>query len=74
MSRGVPECRVCQVAMDVGLMLDHAGGLPEQPVWIKGAADKGFFGKIKEHDRERMPVVTFRCPKCGRLESFTETV
>jgi hypothetical protein len=62
--------------MDAGLMLDRAGGRggSEEPMWIKGAADKGFFGNIKEHGRERKPVVTFRCPKCGRLESFTETV
>ena len=56
--------------MDVGLMPDRAKGGLEQPTWIKGAADKGFFGKIKEHDRERLAVVTFRCPKCGHLESF----
>jgi hypothetical protein len=59
--------------MDPGLILDRAQGGPEQPMWIKGAADKGFFGKIKERDRERFPVVTFRCPKCGSLKSFAQT-
>ena len=68
-----PECRICRVAMDAGLMLDRAPGGPEQPMWIKGTADKGIFGKIKEHDRERLPVVTFRCPTCGRLESIAQT-
>ena len=57
-------------------MLDRTQGGSEQPMWIKGTADKGIFGllKIKERDRERLPVVTFRCPKCGRLESFAQTV
>ncbi len=68
-----PECRDCRVAMDGGLILDRTQGGPEEPMWIKGAADKGFFGKIKDHDRERFPVTTFRCPKCGRLESFART-
>ncbi len=60
--------------MDAGLMLEPSGGGPEQPEWIKGPADKGIFGKIKERGRERLPVVTFRCPTCGRLESFALTV
>lgn len=69
-----PECRDCRVAMDAGLMLDRTHGGSEEPMWIKGTADKGIFGMIKERDRERLPVVTFRCPKCGRLESFAQTV
>ena len=69
-----PECRDCRVAMDAGLMLDRTHGGSEQPMWINGTADKGIFGMIKEGDRERLPVVTFRCPKCGRLESFAQTV
>jgi len=68
-----PECRDCRVAMDAGLMLDRTHGGSEQPMWIKGTADKGIFGLIKVRDRERLPVVTFRCPKCGRLESFART-
>ena len=69
-----PECRDCRVAMDAGLMLDRTHGGSEEPTWIKGTADRGIFDLIMERDRERLPVVTFRCPKCGRLESFTQTV
>ena len=54
-------------------MLDRTHGGSEQPMWIEGTAETGFFGLIKERHRERHPVVTFRCPKCGRLESFTQT-
>jgi hypothetical protein len=68
-----PECRDCRVAMDAGLMLDR-GPVSEQPMWITGTADKGIFGLLKIKDRERLPVVTFRCPKCGRLEWFAQTV
>lgn len=60
--------------MEAGLMLDRKDGASVQPTWIKGTADKGFFGHIKEGGRERLPVLTFRCPTCGRLESFAETV
>jgi hypothetical protein len=60
--------------MDTGLLLDRTHGGAEEPVWIKGTADKGIFGMIKERDRERFAVVTFRCPECGRLESFARTV
>jgi hypothetical protein len=60
--------------MDAGLMLDRKDGGSVEPTWIKGTADKGIFGMIKVRDRERLPVATFRCPKCGRLESFAQTV
>jgi hypothetical protein len=60
--------------MDPGLLLDRTHGGSEQTMWIKGTADKGIFGLLKERGRERLPVVTFRCPKCGRLESFAQTV
>jgi hypothetical protein len=69
-----PECRDCRVAMDTGLILDRTQGGSEEPVWITGTADKGFFGKVKERDRERFPVTAFRCPKCGRLELMARTV
>ena len=60
--------------MDAGLMLDRSDWGSIQPVWIKGTADIGILGSIKERNRERLPVVTFRCPNCGRLESFAQTV
>jgi hypothetical protein len=71
-----PECRDCRVAMDAGVIIDQTHGRLEQPMWVKGTAEKGFFGhlKVNERDQERLPVVTFRCPTCGRLESFAQTV
>ena len=60
--------------MDSGLIPDRAGGTSKEPVWIKGTPDKGFFGNIKERDRERLPVTAFRCPKCGRLELVARTI
>lgn len=55
-------------------MRDRPPSGPEYPTWIKGTADKGLFGLIRARHRERLPVVTFRCPKCGRLESFAHKV
>ena len=69
-----PECRDCHVAMEAGLMLDQTSGRAEQPLWIKGVAETGFFGHLKVGERERLPVATFRCPTCGRLESFAQGV
>ena len=51
-----PECRDSRGAMDASLMLDRTHGGSEQPIWIKGTADKGIFGLIKARDRERLPV------------------
>ncbi|MBI3790253.1 MAG: hypothetical protein HY275_05185 [Gemmatimonadetes bacterium] len=60
--------------MDAGLILDRTQGGSEQPTWVKGTADTGIFGllKLKDPHTERLPVITFRCPTCGRLESYAQ--
>jgi len=38
--------------------------------WLEGEPEKSFWSGIKTEGRERLPVSTFRCPKCGYLESY----
>lgn len=68
------EGRVCRTAMAAALMLDRTHGVSEKPSWNKGTAATGIVGMIKEGDRDRLSVVTCRCPTCGRPESFAQTV
>ena len=63
-----PKCPKCESRMTSGFIVDTtyvaaaegAGGEPHQSMWT-GVRMKG---------RERHPVTTFRCPKCGFLESY----
>jgi len=59
--------------MEVGWLMDFTPGKFAPPTWLKGIFEKGFWG-AKLHGKERLPVHTYRCPKCGRLESFAQRV
>ena len=64
------QCPKCRSAMEEGYILDHAdhnaGVVPE---WVEGAPDKRWWG-LKTGDKEKMKVATFRCVRCGYLESY----
>lgn len=63
-----PECRRCQTAMQRGFVLDFYSVSNQD--WIPGDPGKGFALTIKIRRRPHFPVVTYRCPACGSLESF----
>ncbi|HVZ94690.1 MAG TPA: hypothetical protein VG797_09290 [Phycisphaerales bacterium] len=67
-----PECLLCHVYMELGFMVDRAdGGSAVQASWSPGAPIKNWFNGIKSKQKKSaVPVVTYRCPACGRLESF----
>ena len=65
-----PECPDCRVTMELGWIMDFTqGGIA--PTWVRGSVEKGFWG-VKVRGKERLPVNTFRCPKCGQLKSFAQ--
>lgn len=57
--------------MDAGLVIDkgHANALGEQE-WMEGAAERSFWTGLKTKGRERFKVITYRCERCGMLESY----
>jgi hypothetical protein len=57
--------------MREGFTLDHGHGKRFVTAWIAGVPEYGFFGNPKVLGREQHPVRTFRCDKCGYLESYT---
>ena len=74
MSQPSPVCPDCKVPMDSGFMIDFTYGTDasEQPSWVKGKAEPSFWKGLKLGDKERLPIVTFRCPTCGQLKSFAQ--
>jgi len=65
----LPECRHCAAPMEEGFILDQAHGVLHVPTWIKGKPERSFWSGLKT-DRDQYKVQTFRCPKCGYLESY----
>lgn len=69
------ECPRCRGAMEIGVVLDRgeADGL-NAPEWMQGEPEKSFWTGLKTKGRERLPVRTYRCQKCGYLESYARVV
>ncbi|BAH40699.1 MAG TPA: hypothetical protein DGD08_18540 [Gemmatimonas aurantiaca] len=57
--------------MEQGFLLDrgHANASQEQE-WVQGEVERSIWVGIKTKGREKLPVRTFRCPRCGYLESY----
>jgi hypothetical protein len=58
--------------MEPGFVVDHDHGSYRQSVWMSGLPEKSFWTGVKVRGREKLPVVTFRCPGCGRLDAYAE--
>ena len=56
--------------MEESFVVERAhGSYPVEPHWAAGKLTKSFFGLLKLNSPEKA-VVTYRCTRCGRLESF----
>ena len=57
--------------MEEGVTLDrkhgNAIGVPE---WLEGPPEHSIWTGLKTKGRDRFPVRTFRCTRCGYLESY----
>lgn len=41
--------------------------------WVEGEPTKSFWRGLDTHDRDQYEVSTWRCDKCGYLESYAQT-
>ena len=60
--------------MSEGFVLDtgpYSSGGEER--WIEGAPVKSFWHGIQTKDRDAYAVTTYRCNRCGFLESYAKT-
>jgi hypothetical protein len=68
--KGSVECMRCHAHMESGWLVDatHAGY--EQENWSPGEPQPSFWTGLKVGKDQVIPVTTFRCPKCGYVESY----
>jgi hypothetical protein len=64
------RCLRCDVALERGYLLDHGYGLTYPAAWVAGEPEWSRWSGLKLKNKQKMPVITLRCPRCGRLESF----
>lgn len=65
------QCPRCRADMEEGFVADKAHySVPETQKWVEGAPERSFWAGIKLKDKEIFSVRTYRCSKCGYLESY----
>ena len=66
-----PKCPSCDVVMNEGFIPDLGHySVPTEPQWTEGTPQKSFWRGLDMRNRERIPISTYRCPKCGLLQSY----
>lgn len=63
-------CSKCGGKMSAGTLIDqtYGGALPEK--WQPGEAKTSFWTGLKQDKQAQLQVATWRCDKCGYLESY----
>ena len=71
-----PQCPRCKGDMEDGFVADKAHySVPETQKWVEGAPERSFWSGLKLKGKEVFSVRTYRCERCGYLESYaTEPV
>jgi hypothetical protein len=71
MNGPAPECPACRVRMEEGhaLTTDNSGKL-SRVSWIEGPAEKGGMFGYRVKGKRKLPILTWRCPRCGWLLWF----
>ena len=54
--------------MEPGFLLDRTHGGTAQGTWVEGAPVRSIWTGLKLKGHHQVPVLTYRCPKCGYLE------
>jgi hypothetical protein len=71
MNGPAPECPACRVRMEEGYALStDKNGRLKQTTWTEGPLERGGMYGFKVKDKRQIPVVTWRCPRCGWLLWF----
>jgi hypothetical protein len=56
--------------MEPGYLVDEGHGTRSVPKWIAGDPQKSIWTGLKLRGRDRLEVSTYRCRRCGYLESY----
>lgn len=70
-----PQCPNCSVPTEPGFLASEGHTQAHRTRWCRGQPDDTFWGsETKSRQwREGAFVVTFRCPACGRLDSYANS-
>lgn len=64
------NCPKCQAAMTEGVVLDHTYGKRVVSSWLEGIPKRNIWVGVQLQGKAPIEIVTWRCSKCGFLESY----
>lgn len=65
-------CPKCSGSMAEGFLLENVHGYNAAAEWVEGAPEKSIWTGLKIGGRTRHKVQTWRCGRCGFLESYAK--
>jgi len=63
-------CPRCSGAMEPGFTVDEGHGTKSVPKWAAGEPERSIWTGLKLRGKDLRPVSTYRCRRCGYLESY----
>jgi hypothetical protein len=66
------NCPKCQGSMSIGFSSVTTDGWPKIVDWAEGAPVRSIWGNLKLGKRAKHEVETWRCARCGFLESYAK--
>jgi hypothetical protein len=66
------DCRRCGARLEPGYLVDHGYGAIYPMGWTHGQPKWNKWLGLKVQRKDLLPVRTYRCPKCGLLESYAD--
>lgn len=64
------SCPKCGGSMEAGFLVDHTYGAVAKSEWASGDARYSKWSGMQMKGRQLYEVSTFRCMRCGLLESY----
>jgi hypothetical protein len=56
--------------MEAGYAIDVGYGTKAVPKWVGGEPRRSIWSGLRLGGKEQLPVTTYRCRRCGYLESY----
>lgn len=64
-------CAGCGSTMEEGFVIDRGSyNFPGEQQWMEGEPQSSFWTGLKMDGKRLFKVMTYRCERCGRLESY----
>jgi hypothetical protein len=63
-------CPRCSGQMEPGYIIDEGYGNRTVAKWVAGAPEKSIWTGLKLRGKDKLDVSSYRCRRCGYLESY----